>query len=70
MKFQYLDVVVAKEFETRADGKTETKKTWNRVGKAWASKNGEAMNLELFMFPNQMYSIPYNSKNQNEEVPK
>jgi hypothetical protein len=68
MKMQFLDVVVAKEFETNASGTIEKKTKWNRIGKAWASKNGEAMNLELFMFPGQRYSIPFNSKEEKTEV--
>jgi hypothetical protein len=68
MKMQFLDVVVAKEFETNKEGVTEKKTRWNRVGQAWASKNGEAMNLELFMFPGLRYSIPFNSKEGQEKT--
>jgi hypothetical protein len=68
MKMQFLDIVVAKEFETVNEGNKEKKTQWNRVGRAWASKNGEAMNLELFMYPGQFFSVPYNTKKLEDEV--
>ena len=57
MNSRYFDVIVAKEYEINNTGKPEKKTAWNRIGRAWPSKSGEAINFELYLFPNQRYVV-------------
>lgn len=57
MNTKFFDVIVAKEYETRTNGQVEKKTAWNRVGRAWPSRSGEALNFELYLIPNQRYVI-------------
>ena len=57
MNNKFFDVIVAKEYETRTNGQVEKKTAWNRVGRAWSSRSGEALNFELYLIPNQRYVI-------------
>ena len=63
MSQQFYDVIVAKEYESKQNGLTETKTAWNRIGRAWMAKSGAAMSFELYMLPSQRYVIHFqNSK--------
>ena len=57
MNGNYFNVVVAKDYESNEPSGPTKKTAWNRIGRAWISKAGNAMNLELFMMPNQRYVI-------------
>lgn len=61
---EFYDVLVAKEYELKKDGAVEKKTAWNRVGRAWQSKSGNAFSFELFMLPDQRYVIQF----QNSEA--
>mgnify|MGYP001588257705 CR=1 FL=1 len=61
---QFFDVIVAKEYETRQNGVAQKKTAWNKVGRAWAAKSAEAMNFELYLFPNQRYVIQFRDRSQ------
>jgi hypothetical protein len=73
MSSKFFDVIVAKEYEIRQNGRLERKTAWNRVGRAWTSKSSESMSFELFLIPNQRYVIQLKDKNQDalatEEMP-
>lgn len=60
---EFFDVIVAKEYETKHNGVSEKRTAWNRVGRAWASKNGGSLSFELFMLPSQRYVVQF----QNQE---
>ena len=63
MNKKFLDIVVAKEYEGKdPKGFFEKKTAWNRVGRAWASKTGDSISFELYMFPNQRYVITFKDK--------
>ena len=55
MKAKYFDVVVAKEYKAEKDGMTETRTVWNKVGRAWETKNPGSYNFELFLMPGVRY---------------
>ena len=57
MNNQFYDIIVAKEYEAKTGTTTEKRTAWNRVGRAWASKSGTSLSLELYMLPNQRYVI-------------
>lgn len=57
MSQPFFDILVAKDYETKLNGTAEKKTAWNRVGRAWLSKSGAAVNFELFMLPSQSYVI-------------
>lgn len=57
MKTKYFDVVVAKEYETDKDGVTEYRTVWNKVGRAWETKNPGSFNFELFLMPGVRYLL-------------
>lgn len=63
---KYLDVVVAKQNEFIANGQTEQRTIWNRIGRAWLSKSGGSLNFELFLFPNHRYVINFGSRNDEQ----
>ena len=68
MSQPFFDVIVAKEYETTQNGAKEKKTAWNRVGRAWVSKSGGAMNFELYMLPSQRYVINVqNNQEKNNE---
>ena len=68
MSQSFFDVIVAKEYETQQNGIAAKKTAWNRVGRAWVSKSGGAMNFELYMLPSQRYVIQLeNKKESNNE---
>lgn len=70
MDIQFYDVLVAKEYETRQNGKSEKRTAWNRVGRAWTSKSGESMSFELYLIPNQRYVVQMRNRDQASEVTK
>lgn len=70
MDIQFYDVLVAKEYETRQNGKIERRTAWNRVGRAWTSKSGESMSFELYLIPNQRYVVQMRNRDQVSEVTK
>lgn len=57
MNNKYYDIVVAKNFETRQNGQVQTRKTWNKVGRAWNSKTPGTFSFELFLIPGEHYFI-------------
>jgi len=63
---KFFDVIVAKEYVTRQNGKEEKKTAWNKVGKAWASQSGESLSFELFLLPGSRYVIQLKNKNEKE----
>lgn len=68
MSQPFYDVIVAKEYETQQNGVSAKKTAWNRVGRAWVSKSGGAMNFELYMLPSQRYVIQLqNNKESSNE---
>lgn len=64
MSQPFFDVIVAKEYETQQNGTAAKKTAWNRVGRAWVSKSGGAMNFELYMLPSQRYVIQLQNNNK------
>lgn len=70
MSTKFYDVIVAKEFQVIENGKPITRTKWRQVGSAWASKSGNALNLELFMFPHERYLVKLlnNQEDQNSET--
>lgn len=70
MSIVSFEVVVAKEYETRVNGRPITKTAWNRVGRAWRSRDSESLNFELFLIPNQRYVIPLREPRGPEETLK
>jgi len=69
MSNKFYDVIVAKEYELKQNGKSEKKVAWNRVGRAWASKSNESLSFELYLFPNQRYVINLREKSETTESP-
>lgn len=60
---KFFDVIVAKEYVVKNNGRDEKKTAWNKVGRAWVSSSGESISLEMFMHPNQRYVIQLVQKN-------
>lgn len=60
----HLDVLVPKEIDVTHNGITERRTRWNRIGRAWFSKSGMALNMELFMYPNQLFVIKSQTKKE------
>lgn len=67
MSNKYHDVLVGREYESQQNGAAETKTFWSKVGRAWPTRSGEALNLELFLIPNSRYFIQL--KNNQKESP-
>ncbi|MDZ4083315.1 MAG: hypothetical protein U1E10_10285 [Bdellovibrionales bacterium] len=58
-KKETFDILIAKGFETTGvSGASEKRTTWHKVGKAWKTKSGSSLSLELFLLPNQRLVIP------------
>jgi hypothetical protein len=66
LETKFLDVVVAKPYSISANGGVEERTAWNKIGRAWLTKSGEAMNFELFMLPNQRYVIQFKSRTSDQ----
>lgn len=64
MNTKFFDIVVAKEYETTQNGKTEKKTAWNRVGRAWSSKYSDSLSFELYLLPNQRYVIQFRDRQE------
>lgn len=64
------DVIVAKEFTTKNNGKEEKRTVWNRVGRAWPSQSGESLSFELYLLPNMRYVIQLKEKEQTQNKPE
>lgn len=62
MNNKFFDIFVVKEYLTRQSGTSEPKTAWNKVGRAWISKSGEALSFELFLLPNQRYVVQLKDK--------
>ena len=75
MKTKYFDVVVAKEYEADNDGTIEYRTVWNKVGRAWETKNPGSFNFELFLMPGIRYLLnlrpkePEKKDESTESVP-
>ncbi len=67
MNNKFYDVIVAKEYISRQNGKEEKKTAWNKIGRAWASQSGDSLSFELFMLPNQRYVVQLKDKTQQQE---
>lgn len=67
MNNKFYDVIVAKEYISRQNGKEEKKTAWNKIGRAWASQSGDSLSFELFMLPNQRYVVQLKDKYQQQE---
>jgi hypothetical protein len=57
-KKEFFDVLIAREFETGTVGASEKRTTWHKVGRAWKTKSGSSLSIELFLLPNQRLVIP------------
>lgn len=57
-KKEFFDILIAREFETATTGTSEKRTTWHKVGKAWRTKSGSSLSIELFLLPNQRLVIP------------
>lgn len=68
MKVNSYDVLVPKDFESNKNGTAEKRTSWRKVGNAWPSKSGDAINIEFFMYPNVKYIIQL--KNKSESKPQ
>ncbi len=66
MSTKFYDVIVAKEFQVIENGKPQKRTKWRQVGSAWASKSGNALNLELFMFPSERYLVKLQNKQEEQ----
>lgn len=66
----HLDVLVPKEIDVTHNGVPERRTKWNRIGRAWFSRSGMALNMELFMFPNQLFVIKSQSKKDENVTTK
>lgn len=66
MSTPFFDILVAKDYETKNNGVPEKKTAWNRVGRAWLSKSGGAINFEMYMLPSQRYVVQLQN---NQEKP-
>jgi hypothetical protein len=67
MNQTYFDIVVAKDYEIKnANGGSEKKTSWNKVGTAWPAKSGTAMIFELFALPSAKYVIKFQNNNTKE----
>lgn len=64
MDTKFYDILVAKEYELRQNGKSEKRTAWNRVGRAWASRSGESLSFELYLIPNQRYVVQMKDREQ------
>ena len=62
MSAKFFDVIVAKEYVVKNNGRDEKKTAWNKVGRAWLSQSGESLSFEMFMLPNQRYVIQMKDK--------
>jgi hypothetical protein len=69
MATRSFDVLVAKEFEMELDGKKEKRTAWNRVGRAWPGRNGDAISFELFLFPGQKYVLHMGERRTQVRTP-
>lgn len=67
MSTKFYDVIVAKEYMTKANGKEEKRTAWNKIGRAWLSQSGESMSFELFMLPNQRYVVQLKDKESEQQ---
>jgi hypothetical protein len=67
MNSRFLDIVIAKDYQSNLNGSAERRTAWNKVGRAWLSRSGEALNVELFMLPNQRYVIQFNNKSNEQK---
>lgn len=70
---KFYDIVVAKNFEIRQNGQLESRKVWNKVGRAWCTRTPGTFSFELYLIPGQHYYIDTREdqmeKPQNEEAP-
>lgn len=58
VKKESFDILIARDFETAAAGASEKRTTWHKVGRAWKTKSGSSLSIELFLLPNQRLVIP------------
>lgn len=63
---KFYDVVVAKEYTVKNNGRDEKRTAWNRIGRAWVSGSKESLSFEIFLIPGQRYVI--NLKDREERV--
>jgi hypothetical protein len=69
MATRSFDVLVAKDFEIELEGKKERRTSWNRIGRAWPTKNPESISFELFIFPGQKYVLQMGEKRNPFRTP-
>lgn len=62
MSAKFFDVIVAKEYFVKNNGRDEKKTAWNKIGRAWLSQSGESLSFEMFMLPNQRYVVQLKDK--------
>jgi hypothetical protein len=68
MSNKYFDVIVAKEYVVKNNGKDEKRTAWNKIGRAWPSHTGESLSFELFLHPNQRYVIQLKQKDNSSNA--
>lgn len=59
---KFYDVIVPKKYDSDRDGVPVQKTAWNRVGRAWKTRAGDSMLLELYLMPNQTYLISFKER--------
>lgn len=69
MSNKYFDVIVAKDYVVKNNGKEEKRTAWNKIGRAWPSQTGESLSFELFLHPNQRYVIQLKQKDNSNNKP-
>lgn len=60
MNQRFFNVVVAKDYSVKRNGVEEKRTSWNKVGQAWITQNGENLIFEMFHQPNQRYIVQLN----------
>lgn len=68
MSTKYHDIVVAKKYEVEQDGQPVVRTGWNRIGRAWKSRTTDSINFELYMFPNQLYTIALQERDESPQA--
>ena len=67
-KKEFFDILIAREFETGTVGASEKRTTWHKVGRAWKTKSGNSLSIELFLLPNQRLVIPMEKEAFSDQV--
>ncbi len=66
----FYDIIIPKTYDIPNKGTIEKRTIWNRVGRAWNAKTGDALRFELFLFPNQPFLINFKERPSSSTPPK